>query len=203
MVIGSFIVCLLGWHCIVLRVDANILEEFTVFSIFCLSVTWRDVCWTMTQDLEKSNHTLFGWWYLTAKAQENTKPVRLDSVTGQHFTVHVLNTSLKHYFYINLIPWVQEITLRHSFMFLWPCIVSKVWRKNTNKMQQYRWIIVNFRCWLLTTVSTCFGHLYAHHQEKRPRVTAYGVYLLAVLDVAVCGTVVLRWGCFTVLTPST
>jgi len=81
------------------------------------------------------------------------------------------------------------------FMFLWPCIVSKAWRKNTNKMQQYRWFIVNCRCWLLTTFSTCFGHLYAHRQEKRPRVTAYGMYLLVVLDVAVCGTVVLRWGC--------
>ena len=80
-------------------------------------------------------------------------------------------------------------------MFLWPCIVSKAWRKNTNKMQQYRWFIVNCRYWLLTTVSTCFGHVYAHHQEKRPRVTAYGVYLLVVLDVAGCGTVVLRWGC--------
>ena len=46
---------------------------------------------------------------------------------------------------------------------------SNAWRKNTNKMQKYRWFIVNSRCWLLTTVSTCFGHLYAHHQEKRPR----------------------------------
>jgi len=45
---------------------------------------------------------------------------------------------------------------------------------------------------IIDTVSTCFGHLYAHHQEKRPRVTAYGVYLLVVLDVAGCGTVVLR-----------
>jgi len=51
---------------------------------------------------------------------------------------------------------------------------NNAWRKNTNKMQQYRWFIVNSRCWLLTTVSTCFGYLYAHHQEKRPRVTAYG-----------------------------
>ena len=25
-------------------------------------------------------------------------------------------------------------------------------------------IIVNFRCLLSTTVSTCFGHHYAHHQ---------------------------------------
>ena len=62
------------------------------------------------------------------------------------------------------------------FMYLWPCIVSKAWRKNTNKMQQYRWFIVNSRCWLLTTVSTCFGQLYAHHQEKRQRATAYGVF---------------------------
>jgi len=37
-----------------------------------------------------------------------------------------------------------------------------------------------------------FRHLYAHHQEKRPRVTAYGVYLLVVLDVAGCGSAVLR-----------
>jgi len=28
-------------------------------------------------------------------------------------------------------------------MFLWPCIVSKAWGKKTNKMQQYRWFIVN------------------------------------------------------------
>ena len=85
-------------------------------------------------------------------------------------------------------PWNTDL----YFMFLWPCIVSKAWRKNTNKMQQYRWLIVNCRCWLLTTVSTCFGHLYAHHQEKRPRVTAYGVYLLVVLDVAGCSTLALR-----------
>jgi len=69
--------------------------------------------------------------------------------------------------------------------------VMNYWGKNTNKMQQYRWFIVNCRCWLLSTVSTCFGHLYAQCQEKRPCVTAYGVYLLVVLDVAGCGTVVL------------
>ena len=48
------------------------------------------------------------------------------------------------------------------------------------------WILI------IDTVSTCFGHLYAHLQEKRPRVIAYGVYLLVVLDVAGCGTVMLR-----------
>ena len=52
----------------------------------------------------------------------------------------------------------------------------RAWRKNTNKMQQYRWFIVNSRCWLLTTVSTCFGHLYAHHQAATFTVlTPYNV----------------------------
>ena len=102
----------------------------------------------------------------------------------------VVQVSRSNSFALPLGPGYNSI---RCFMFLWPCIVSKAWRKNTNKMQQYRWFIVSCRCWLLTTVSTCFGHLYAHHQEKRPRVTAYGVYLLAVLDVAGCGTVVLRW----------
>jgi len=46
---------------------------------------------------------------------------------------------------------------------------------------------------IIDTVSTCFEHLYAHLQEKRPRVTAYGVYLLVMLDVAET---------FTVITPS-
>ena len=41
-----------------------------------------------------------------------------------------------------------------SFSFLWPCIVSKVWRE---KNQQDATI----RCLLLTSVSTCFGHHYA------------------------------------------
>ena len=42
---------------------------------------------------------------------------------------------------------------------------------------------------IIETVSTCFGQLYAHSQEKRPLFTAYGVYLLVVLDVAGFGTV--------------
>ena len=59
----------------------------------------------------------------------------------------------------------------------------------------------------MLTMLTCFGHLYAHHQERRPRVTAYGVYLLVVLDVAGCeGCEVCcstRAATFTVLTPYT
>jgi len=48
--------------------------------------------------------------------------------------------------------------------------------------------------WMLVidNVSTCFGHLYAHLQEQRPRVTAYEVYLLVMLNVAGCGAVVLH-----------
>jgi len=80
-------------------------------------------------------------------------------------------------YYILCISWIIKCLCLQNFL-------SYAWRKNTNKMQQYRWFIVNCRYWLLTTVSTCFGHLYVHHREKRPCVTAYGVY-------------------FTVITPST
>jgi len=31
-------------------------------------------------------------------------------------------------------------------------------------------VYCQFRCLILTTVSTCFGHLYAHHQEKKDHV---------------------------------
>ena len=31
------------------------------------------------------------------------------------------------------------------------------------------------RCLLLTSVSTCFGHHYVHHQENKGPVTAFGV----------------------------
>ena len=55
------------------------------------------------------------------------------------------------------------------FRFLWPCIVSKVWRE---KNQQDATI----RCLLLTSVSRCFGHNYAHLQEIKGLVTAFGVY---------------------------
>ena len=34
------------------------------------------------------------------------------------------------------------------------------------------------RCLLLTSVSTCFGHHYAHLQENKDRVTAFGVSVL-------------------------
>jgi len=43
------------------------------------------------------------------------------------------------------------------------------------------------RCLLSTSVSTCFGHHYAHLQEIEDRFTAYGV--LVLLDVVGSG-----WG---------
>ena len=56
-----------------------------------------------------------------------------------------------------------------GFRFLWPCIARKVWRE---KSQQDATI----RCLLLTSVSTCFGHHYAHLQENKEPVTAFGVF---------------------------
>jgi len=47
--------------------------------------------------------------------------------------------------------------------------VSKVLRER--KKQQDATV----RCLLLTSVSTCFGHRYAHLLEKKGRVTAFGV----------------------------
>ena len=35
---------------------------------------------------------------------------------------------------------------------------------------------VTIRCLLLTSVSTCFGHHYAHLQENKGPVAAFGVY---------------------------
>jgi len=51
-----------------------------------------------------------------------------------------------------------------------------------------------FRCLLLTSVSTCFGHHYAHLQENKCPVTAFGVlfwfcwmWLLAVVGRYLAG----------------
>ena len=50
------------------------------------------------------------------------------------------------------------------------------------------------RCLLLTSVSTCFGHHYAHFQENKGPVTAFGVlfwfcwmWLVAVMGRCVVG----------------
>jgi len=64
----------------------------------------------------------------------------------------------------------QLTFLQHflSFRFLWPCIVSKVWRERKPKN-------ATIRCLLSISVSTCFWHHYAHLQENKDHVTAYGV----------------------------
>ena len=54
------------------------------------------------------------------------------------------------------------------FRFLWPCIVSKVWREENQQD-------ATIRCLLLTSISTCLGHHYAHLQENKEPVTAFGV----------------------------
>ena len=43
------------------------------------------------------------------------------------------------------------------------------------------------RCLLLTSVSTCFGHHYAHLQENKGPVTAFWCAVLVLLDVAGSG----------------
>jgi hypothetical protein len=53
---------------------------------------------------------------------------------------------------------------------------------------------VTIRCLLLTSVSKCFGHHYAHLQENKCPVTAFGVlfwfcwmWLVAVVGLCVVG----------------
>ena len=46
--------------------------------------------------------------------------------------------------------------------------------------------IFNFRCFFINTVSTCFGHHYAHHQENKHSVLLHMGFALVVQDVAGC-----------------
>ena len=57
-----------------------------------------------------------------------------------------------------------------SFRFLWPCIVSNVWRERKNQQD------ATIRCLLSTSVSTCFGPHYAHLHEIKDRVLLHTVY---------------------------
>ena len=67
-------------------------------------------------------------------------------------------------------------------------LAREVWRERKNKKD----LII--RCLLSTTVSTCFGHHYAHLQENKDRVTAFDVlfwfcwmWLVAVVGRCVVG----------------
>ena len=92
-------------------------------------------------------------------------------VTGRQQTAEKVHCSDKLYIQSKC-SWrwakLSPETCRASFRFLWPCIVSKVWKKNQQD--------ATIRCLLLITVSKCFGHHYAHLQEKKGPVTAFGVY---------------------------
>ena len=52
--------------------------------------------------------------------------------------------------------------------------------------------IINFRCLLPTTVSTCFEHHYAQPRENKDRVLLHMVFALLMLDVAGCSCGALR-----------
>ena len=55
-------------------------------------------------------------------------------------------------------------------MFLWPCIVSKAWRKNTYKMQQYR-CLLSIQMFNIDYCLDMFrASLCPSSGEKRPRV---------------------------------
>ena len=56
------------------------------------------------------------------------------------------------------------------------------------------------RCLLLTSVSTCFGHHYAHLQENKCPVTAFWCVVLVLLDVVGSGCGELRCRMRAVLT---
>jgi len=55
-----------------------------------------------------------------------------------------------------------------GFRFLWPFIVSKVWRERKPTRCNNQMFIIN-------TFSTCFGHHYAHLRKTKTCVTARGV----------------------------
>ena len=88
-----------------------------------------------------------------------------------------------------------------SFMFLWPCIVSKAWGKKTNKMQQY-WCLLSivdvdyWHCLNMFRASLCPS------SGERPRVTACGVYLLVSAGcgrLRYCGATLRVWSLWRLL----
>ena len=50
-------------------------------------------------------------------------------------------------------------------------------KENKESMKREDQQDATIRCLLLTSVSTCFGHHYAHLQEIKGPVTAFGVLL--------------------------
>ena len=71
--------------------------------------------------------------------------------------------------------------------------MEKEWRKNTNKIQQYRCLLSIWKFNIDYYIDMFRAPICPSSGEKRPLVTEYGVYLLVVLDVAGYGTELL--GC--------
>ena len=73
-----------------------------------------------------------------------------------------------------------------NIRFLWPCIVSKAWRERKTRQD------ATIRCLLSTSVSTCFGHHYAHLQENKRPCYCIWCTALVLLDVVGSGCGALR-----------
>ena len=56
---------------------------------------------------------------------------------------------------------LSNVQNTYHLRFLWPCIVSKVWREKKNQQDS------TIRCLLLTSVAACFGHHCAHPQKNK------------------------------------
>ena len=91
-----------------------------------------------------------------------------DITTNMSWDINALTTTSNLHFIRRYSSYCTEDRVSFHCRFLWPCIVSKVWRE---KNQQDATV----RCLLLTSISTCFGHQYAHLQENKEPVTAFGV----------------------------
>ena len=66
-----------------------------------------------------------------------------------------------------------------KFRFLWPCIVSKVWRERKNQQD------ATIRC-LSTSVSTCFGHIMPIF--RRTKTVCYCIWCTALVLLVVVGS---------------
>ena len=64
---------------------------------------------------------------------------------------------------MRVVCWIPKGTDTHS-----ECVMLEVWREKNQQDAANR-------CLLLTSISTCFGHHYAHLQENKEPVTAFGV----------------------------
>ena len=80
-------------------------------------------------------------------------------------------------------PWIRNFVVKRVLQV--PVTVHREHGVKREKNQQDATI----RCLLSTSVSTCFGHYYAHLQKNKDRVTAYGVlrWFCWMLLVAVVG----------------